>query len=78
MNQSKKVQTLYLDYISRLLLNLVEIIISIEEDLEIGGHSTLNTLHQYREDLINRSLEKFSLREKYHLLLYLKEDISII
>ncbi|RIA80378.1 hypothetical protein C1645_838814 [Glomus cerebriforme] len=38
---------------------------SIEEDIEI-------------EDLIDRSLEEFSLREKYHLLLYLEEDISII
>ncbi|GBB95253.1 hypothetical protein RclHR1_02500002 [Rhizophagus clarus] len=78
LNQSKIAGTLYLDYTSRLLFNLVEIIILIEEDLEIGGHPILNTLHQYRKDLIDRSLEEFSLREKYHLLLYLKEDISII
>ena len=67
-----------LDYTSRLLFDLVEKIISIKEILEINGHSTLNTLHRYREDLINRLLEEFSLREKYHLLLYLEENISII
>ena len=76
LNQSKKAETL--DYTSRLLFDLVEKIISMEEDLEIGGHPTLNTLHRYREDLIVRSLGKFSLREKYHLLLYLEENISII
>ena len=76
LNQSKKAEIL--DYTNRLLFNLVEIIISIEEHLEISGYLTLNTLHRYRKDLINRSLEEFSLREKYHLLLYLEEDISII
>ncbi len=60
------------------MFDLVEKIISIEKDLEIGNHPTLNTLHRYREDLIDRSLGEFSLREKYYLLLYLKEDISII
>ncbi|RIA99219.1 hypothetical protein C1645_811692 [Glomus cerebriforme] len=76
LNQSKKAETL--DYTSKLLFDLVEKIISIEEDLEVGGHPTLNTLYRYREDLIDRSLEEFSLREKYYLLLYLKEDIRII
>src|SRR3989337_1994649 len=80
LNQSKKVETLdyTLDYTSILLFDLVKKIISIEEVLETGGHSTLNTLHQYRKDLIDRSLGEFSLREKYHLLLYLEEDISMI
>src|SRR5437763_6356896 len=76
LNQSKKAETL--DYTSRLLFDLMEKIILIEKDLEIGGHPTLNTLYRYREDLIDRSLGKFSLREKYHLLLYLEKDISII
>ncbi len=76
MNQSKKAETL--DNTSRLLFDLVKIIILIEVDLEIGGNPILNTLHRYREDLIDRSLGEFSLREKYYLLLYLKKDISII
>ena len=80
LNQSKKAETLdyTLDYTSKLLFDLVEKIISIEEDFETGGHPTLNTLHRYRKDLIDISLGEFSLGEKYHLLLYLKEDISII
>src|ERR1051325_7320322 len=61
LNQSKKAETL--NYTSRLLFNLVEIIISIEEHLEIGGHPTLNTLHRYREDLIDRSLGNFHLEK---------------
>ena len=76
MNQSKKAETL--DNTSRLLFDLVKIIILIEVDLEIGGNPILNTLHRYREDLIDRSLREFSLRKKYYLLLYLEEDISII
>ena len=60
------------------MFDLVKKIISIKEDLEIGGHPTFNTLHWYRKDLIDRSLGEFSLREKYYLLLYLKENISII
>src|SRR5688572_17100743 len=76
LNQSKKAEIL--NYTSRLLFDLVEKIISIEEVLEIGGHPILNTLHRYREDLIDRLLGEFSFREKYHLLLYLEEDISII
>jgi hypothetical protein len=71
LNQSKKAQIL--DYTGRLLFDLVEMIISIEEHLETGGHAFLNTLHRYREDL-----GEFSLREKYHLLLYLEEDITMI
>ena len=73
LNQSKKAKTL-----DDSLFDLMKKIILIQEDLEIGGHPTLNTLHRYREDLIDRSLGEFSLREKYHLLLYLEEDISII
>ena len=76
LNQSKTAETL--DYTGRLLFDLVEMIISIEEHLEIGGHPTLNTLYRFREDLNDRSLGEFSLREKYHLLLYLEEDISMI
>src|SRR4051794_13138973 len=72
LNQSKKAKTL--DYTSRLLFDLVEKIILIEEDLEISDHPILNTLHRYRKDLIVRSLGKFSLKKKYHLLLYLEED----
>ena len=80
LNQSKKAETLdyTLDYTSKLLFDLVEKIILIEEVLETGGHPTLITLHQYREDLIDRSSGELSLREKYHLLLYLEEDISMI
>ncbi len=66
------------DNTSRLLFDLVEIIILIEVDLEIGDNPILNTLYRYREDLIDRSLREFSLRKKYYLLLYLEEDISII
>ena len=76
LNQSKKEVTL--DYTSRLLFDLVEKIISIEEEFETGGHPTLNILHQHKEDLIDRSVGEISLREKYHLLLYLEEDISMI
>ncbi|PKK58733.1 hypothetical protein RhiirC2_795854, partial [Rhizophagus irregularis] len=38
----------------------------------------LNYTSRLLEDLIDRSLGEFSLREKYHLLLYLEEDISMI
>ncbi|RGB21579.1 hypothetical protein C1646_777691 [Rhizophagus diaphanus] len=80
LNQSKKAETIDypLDYTSKLLFDLVEKIISIEEDLETGGNSILIILHQYRKDLMDVSLGEFSLREKYHLLLYLEEDISTI
>ena len=80
LNQSKKAEILdySLDYTSKLLLDLVEKIISIEEELETGGNPILNILHQNREDLIERSMGEFTLREKYHLLLYLEADISMI
>ena len=79
LNQSKKVVThACFDNTSNLLLDLVEKIISIEEELETGGNPILNTLHQHKEDLIKRSTEEFTLREQYHLLLYLKRDISMI
>ena len=76
LNQSKKAETL--DSTNKLLFDLVEKIISIEEDLEIGGNSILIILHRYRKDLMDVSLGEFSLREQYHLLLYLEEDISMI
>ena len=72
LNQRKKVETL--EYTSRLLFHLVEIIISIEEHLEIGGHPTLNTLHRYREDLIDRSLGNFHL-EKNTICFYIWKRI---
>ena len=79
LNQNKKVVArACFDNTSNLLLDLVEKIISIEEELETGGNPILNILHQNREDLIERSTGEFTLREKYHLLLYLEEDISII
>ncbi|RIA82849.1 hypothetical protein C1645_834711 [Glomus cerebriforme] len=59
LNQSKKVVAL--DYTSILLLDLAKKIISIKDEFETGGHPTFNTLHRYREDLIDISLEKFSL-----------------
>src|SRR5688572_2863562 len=57
LNQSKKAETLdySLDYTSKLLFDLVEKIISIEEDLETGGHSMLIILHRYRKDLMDVS-----------------------
>src|SRR6266498_2323911 len=76
LNQNKKVVALAcFDNTSILLFDLVEKIISIEEEFETGGHPTLNILHQHKED---RSVRKISLSEKYHLLLYLEEDISMI
>src|SRR5688572_16706823 len=79
LNQSKKVVArVCFDNTSNLLLDLIEKIISIEEELETGGNPILNTLHQHKEDLIERSTGEFTLREQYHLLLYLEEDISII
>ncbi|CAB4419631.1 unnamed protein product [Rhizophagus irregularis] len=80
LNQSKKAEILdySLDYTSKLLFDLVEKIISIEEDLETGGHPMLIILHRYRKDLMDVSIGEFSLREKYHLLLYLEADISMI
>ncbi|RGB24050.1 hypothetical protein C1646_773624 [Rhizophagus diaphanus] len=79
LNQSKKVVAhACFDNTSNLLLDLIEKIISIEENLEIGGNPILNILHENREDLIERSTGEFTLREKYHLLLYLKADISMI
>jgi len=76
LNQSKKVVAL--DCTSILLLDLVEKIISIEKELKTGSNLILNILHQNRENLIERSTGEFTLREKYHLLLYLKADISMI
>src|ERR1044072_1838623 len=79
LNQNKKVVArACFDNTSNLLLDLVEKIISIEEELETGGNPILNILHQNREDLIERSMGEFTLREKYHLLLYLKANISMI
>ena len=79
LNQNKKVVArACFDNTSNLLLDLVEKIISIEEELETGGNPILNILHQNREDLIERSTGEFTLREKYHLLLYLEADISMI
>src|SRR5688572_1038528 len=79
LNQSKKVVArACFDNTSNLLLDLVEKIISIEEELETGGNPILDTLHQNREYLIERSIGEFTLREKYHLLLYLEADISMI
>ncbi|PKC54262.1 hypothetical protein RhiirA1_477674 [Rhizophagus irregularis] len=79
LNQNKKVVAYaYFDNTSNLLLDLVEKIISIEEELETGGNPILNILHQNREDLIERSTGEFTLRKKYHLLLYLEADISMI
>ncbi|RIA92130.1 hypothetical protein C1645_736591 [Glomus cerebriforme] len=81
LNQSMKAEILDYaldDYTSKLLFDLVEKIISIEEDLETDGHSMLIILHRYRKDLMDVSIGEFSLREKYHLLLYLEEDISMI
>ena len=66
------------DNSSNLLLDLIEKIILIEEILETGGNPILNTLHRYREDLIERSTGELFLREKYYLLLYLEADISMI
>ena len=79
LNQSKKVVArACFDNTSNLLLDLIEKIISIEENLETGGNPILNILHENREDLIERSMGEFTLREKYHLLLYLEADISMI
>ena len=79
LNQNKKVVArACFDNTSNLLLDLVEKIISIEEDLETGGHPMLIILHRYRKDLMDVSIGEFSLREKYHLLLYLEADISMI
>ena len=79
LNQSKKVVArACFDNTSNLLLDLIEKIISIEENLETGGTPILNILHQNREELIERSMGEFFLREKYHLLLYLEADISFI
>ncbi|POG64367.1 hypothetical protein GLOIN_2v1783052 [Rhizophagus irregularis DAOM 181602=DAOM 197198] len=66
LNQSKKAEILdySLDYTSKLLFDLVEKIISIEEDLETGGHPMLIILHRYRKDLMDVSIGEFSLREK--------------
>src|SRR4051794_19878291 len=79
LNQSKKVVAHACFYnTSNLLLDLIEKIISIEENLETGGNPIINILHENREDLIKRSTGEFTLREKYHLLLYLEADISMI
>ncbi|RIA91213.1 hypothetical protein C1645_737285 [Glomus cerebriforme] len=79
LNQSKKVVArACFGNTSNLLLDLIEKIISIEENLETGGNPILNILHENREDLIERSTGEFTLREKYHLLLYLEADISMI
>ena len=79
LNQNKKVVAhACFDNTSNLLLDLVEKIISIEKELKTGSNLILNILHQNRENLIERSTGEFTLREKYHLLLYLKADISMI
>jgi hypothetical protein len=77
LNQSEKVKMF--DYTSTLLFDLIDKIISIEEELETGGNPILYTLHKYRKDLIDASAGgDFSLREKYHFLLYLEREITMI
>ena len=71
LNQNKKVVArACFDNTSNLLLDLVEKIISIEEDLETGGNPILNTLHQHKEDLIKRAMRNFHL-EKYTICFYI-------
>ena len=64
LNQNKKVVArACFDNTSNLLLDLVEKIISIEENLETGGNPILNILHENRKILLkdqrgNLHLEK--------------------
>jgi hypothetical protein len=77
LNQSEKVKMF--DYTSTLLFDLIDKIISIEEELETGSNPILYTLHKYRKDLIDASAGgDFTLREKYHFLLYLEGEITMI
>ena len=61
-----------------LLFDLVEELKSIQEKINICDHLILTILYQNMQDLMNVTFGEMSLGEIYHLLLYLKEDISII
>ena len=44
----------------------------------MAGHLILTILYENIQDFEKETFEKISLRILYHLLLYLKEDISMI
>ncbi len=76
LNQSKKEKTLEDSF--GLLFDLVGELIDIRGDLDMDCHSILIILYNNIYDFKGETYGKRSLGTLYHLLLYLKEDISMI
>ncbi|RGB23769.1 hypothetical protein C1646_805921 [Rhizophagus diaphanus] len=76
LNQSKKGKTLKDSF--GLLFDLVGELIDIRRDLNVVGHPILTTLYENIQDFDDVTFGKMTLGTLYHLLLYLKEDISAI
>src|ERR1043166_7220317 len=76
LNQSKKGKILEDSF--GLLFDLVGELIEIRGDLDVDCHPVLTILYNNMHDLEGETYGKRSLGTLYHLLLYLKEDISMI
>ncbi len=76
LNQSKK-EKIFEDSFG-LLFNLVKKLRLIQEELYISSHPILTILYQNIQDLMEVTFGKMSLREIYHLLLYLEKNINLI
>src|SRR6266542_3940714 len=76
LNQSKKEKTLEDSF--GLLFDLVGELIDIRGDLDMDCHSILIILYNNIYDFKGETYGKRSLGTLYHLLLYLKEDRSMI
>src|SRR3954468_13326929 len=76
LNQSTKGKTL--EESCGLLLHLVGELIDIREDLDVTCQPILTILYENIQDLEEGTFRKMPLGTLYHLLLYLKEEISVI
>src|SRR2546423_6793231 len=76
LNQNKEGKTLEDSF--GLLFDLVRELIDIRGDLNMACHPVLTILYNNMHDLEGETYGKKSLGTLYHLLLYLKEDISMI
>ncbi|RIA99100.1 hypothetical protein C1645_811836 [Glomus cerebriforme] len=76
LNQSKKGKIFENSF--GLLFDLVEELIDIREDLDVDCHPVLTILYNNIHDLERETYGKRSLGTLYYLLLYLKENISMI
>ena len=76
LNQSKKGKTLEDSF--RLLFDLVGELIDIRGNLDVTCQPILTILYENIQDLEEGTFRKMPLGTLYYLLLYLKEEISVI